>query len=83
MIQRGSRTRLGRKYVNLDTLSPLPGVVNGHNHLSGNLRHVGATADRGRELVSQLSALREQFFQSVESQHEEWMEEMAQKHKTF
>ena len=83
MIQRWSRTRLGRKYVNLDTLSPLQGVVDGHNHLSGDLQHNGATVDRGLELASQLSASREQFFQSVESEHEEWMKEMAQKHKSF
>ena len=83
MIQRWSGTRLGRKYVNLDTLSPLQGVVDGHNRLSGDLQHNGATADRGLELASQLSASREQFFQLVESQHEEWMKGMAQKHKSF
>ena len=83
MVQRWSRTRLGRKYVNLDTLSPLPGVVDGHNCLSGNLRHVGATADRGLALASQLSALRDQFIQSMESQQEEMMTVLAQKQKSF
>ena len=81
MIQRWTRTRSGRKYVNLDTLSPLRGVVDGHNRLSGNRQHNGATADRGLELASQLSASREQFFQSVESQQEEWMAGLAQKHE--
>ena len=83
MVQRWSRTRLGRKYVNLDTLSPLPGVVDGHNCLSGNLRHVGATADRGLALASQLSASRDQFIQSMESQQEEMMTVLAQKQKSF
>ena len=81
MIQRWSRTRSGRKYVNLDTLSPLQGVVDGHNRLSGNRQHNGATADRGLELASQLSASREQFFQLVESQQEEWMAGLVQKHE--
>ena len=83
MIQRWSRTRLGHKYVNLDTLSPLPGVVDGHNSLSGNLRHVGATAGRGLALASQLSASRDQFIQSMESQQEEMMTMLAQKQKSF
>ena len=83
MVQHWSRTRLGRKYVNLDTLSPLPGVVDGHNCLSGNLRHVGATADRGLALASQLSASRDQFIQSMESQQEEMMTVLAQKQKSF
>ena len=83
MIQRWSRTRLGHKYVNLDTLSPLPGVVDGHNSLSGNLRHVGATAGRGLALASQLSASRDQFIQSMESQQEEMMTVLAQKQKSF
>ena len=83
MIQCWSRTRLGHKYVNLDTLSPLPGVVDGHNSLSGNLRHVGATAGRGLALASQLSASRDQFIQSMESQQEEMMTMLAQKQKSF
>ena len=83
MIQRWSRTRLGHKYVNLDTLSPLPGVVDGHNSLSGNLRHVGATAGQGLALASQLSASRDQFIQSMESQQEEMMTMLAQKQKSF
>ena len=83
MVQRWSRTRLDRKYVNLDTLSPLPVVVDGHNCLSGNLRHVGATADRGWALASQLSASRDQFIQSMESQQEEMMTMLAQKQKSF
>ena len=83
MIQRWSHTRLGHKYVNLDTLSPLPGVVDGHNSLSGNLRHVGATAGRGLALASQLSASRDQFIQSMESQQEEMMTMLAQKQKSF
>ena len=83
MIQRWSRTRIGRKYVNLDTLSPLPGVVDRHVRLSGDLQHNGATADRGRELASQLSASRDQFIQSMESQQEEMMTMLAQKQKSF
>ena len=70
------------------------GVEDGQHQLSGNLQHVGDTANRGLALASQLSVSRDQFFQSVESQQEEWMagvrqkhEEMmtgmAQKHKSF
>ena len=61
----------------------MTGVEDGQHQLSGNLRHVGATEDRGLELASQLSASRDQFFQSVESHHEEWMEGLAQKHKSM
>ena len=58
------------------------GVEDGQHLLSGNLRHVGATAVRGLELASQLSASREQFFKSVESQHEELMKGLARKHES-
>ena len=60
----------------------MTGVEDGQHQLSGNLRHVGDIEDRGLALASQLSALREQFFQSVESQHEVWMEQLAQKYKS-
>ena len=59
----------------------MAGVEDGQHQLSGNLRHVGDTADRGLALASQLSASRDQFFQSVESQQEEWMAGVAQKHE--
>ena len=81
MIQRWSRTRLGRKYVNLDTLSPLQGVVDGHNRLSDDLQHIGTTTDQGLQMPSHLLTSRQQFFQSVESQQEEWMAGVAQKHE--
>ena len=59
------------------------GVEDGHHQLSGNLQHVGDTAGRGLALALQLSASRDQFFQSMESQQEDMMTVLAQKQKSF
>ena len=63
--------------------SRMMGVEDGHHQLSGNLKHVGDTAGRGLALASQLSASRDQFIQSMESQQEEMMTMLAQKQKSF
>ena len=63
--------------------SRMIGVEDGHHQLSGNLQHVGDTAGRGLALASQLSASRDQFFQSMDSQQEDMMTVLAQKQYFF
>ena len=63
--------------------SRMIGVEDGHHQLSGNLKHVTDTAGRGLALASHLSASRDQFIQSMESQQEKMMTVLAQKQKSF
>ena len=81
MIQRWSRTRLGRKYVNLDPLSPLQGVVDGHNRLSGDLQHNGATADQGMQMAAEVLDNKQHWYEALDIQYQA-MEQELERYRT-
>ena len=81
MIQCWSHTKLGRKYVNLDTLSLLQGVVDGHNRLSGDLQHNGATADQGMQIAAEVLDNKQHCYKAVDIQYQA-MEQELERYRT-
>ena len=81
MSQRWSRTRSGSKYVNLDTLSPLQGVADGHNRLSGDLQHNGATADQGMQMAAEVLDNKQHWYEALDIQYQA-MEQELERYRT-